>query len=72
MVLHVFSHNYARIKIDSYDSSPLEKILKLHNAIILIKLVSNKYQNRYYYCNIFLEKCSYQLPKNNNNKQVFV
>ena len=34
-----FSRNYARIKIDSYDSLPLEKTLTFHNVIILIKLV---------------------------------
>ena len=28
---YVISHNYARIKIDSYDSLPLEKILALRN-----------------------------------------
>ena len=39
--------------------------------MILIKSVWSKDQNHYYY-DIFLEKCSYQLPKNNYNKQVFV
>ena len=57
-----FSYNYAKIKIDSYDSLPLEKTSTLHNVIILIKLVFNKYQTHYYY-NIFLEKCSNQLAK---------
>ena len=36
-----FSYNYAKIKIDSYDSLPLEKTSTLHNVIILIKLVFN-------------------------------
>ena len=58
-ITYVFSHNYARIKIDSYDVLPQEKTLTLH-AIILIKSVLNKSKNRYY-CNIFLEKCLYQL-----------
>ena len=57
-----FSYNYAKIKIDSHDSLPLEKTSTLHNVIILIKLVFNKYQTHYYY-NIFLEKCSNQLAK---------
>ena len=35
---------YARIKFDSYDSLPLERPLTLHNVIILIKLVFNKYK----------------------------
>ena len=51
----IILHNFARIKIDSYGSLPIEKTLTLHNIIILIKLVLNKDQNHYYY-NIFLEK----------------
>ena len=30
-------HSYARIKVDSYDSLPLEKTLTFHNVILLIK-----------------------------------
>ena len=41
----VFFQNYAKIKIDSYDPLPQEKILSLHNAVILIKSVFNKNQN---------------------------
>ena len=33
--------------------------------MIFINSVFNKDENKYYY-NIFLEKCSYQLPKNND------
>ena len=66
-ITYVFSHNYARIKIDSNDFSPLEKTLDLHNVIILIKSILNTNQNRYYY-NIFLQNCLYQLPENNDNK----
>ena len=44
-----FSHNYAKIKINSYDSFPLEKTLTLHNVIILINSVLNKDKNHYYY-----------------------
>ena len=45
----------------------LKKTLAFYNGIIHIKLVWNKDQN--YYCyNILLEKCLYQLPKNNINK----
>ena len=66
-IAYVISHNYIKIKIYSYDSLLLEKTLTLHNVIILVKSVSNKNQNHYYY-NIFLEKCWYQLPKNNDNK----
>ena len=52
----------AEIKIDSYDSLPLEKPLTLHNVIIQIKSFLNKDQN-YYYSNTSLEQCSYQLAK---------
>ena len=50
-MINVLAHNYARIKIDSYGSLPLEKILTLHNVIK---------QNHYNY-NVFLEIYSYQL-----------
>ena len=43
-----------------------KKTLILHNVIILIKSVFNKDKN--YYCNIFLETCMDQFPKNNDNK----
>ena len=60
-ITDIFSHYYVKIKVDSYDSLPIEKILTLH-VIILIKSVLNNDQNHYYY-NIFLEKCTYQLAK---------
>ena len=40
-ITYAFSHNYARIKIDSYDSLPLEKILNFQ-VTILIKSSFNK------------------------------
>ena len=68
MVLHMlFSHSYGKIKKDLFDSLPLEKASTFQNVIIHIKLVWNKDQNHYCY-NMFLEKCSYQLSKNNDNK----
>ena len=33
---YVISHNYAKIKVDSYKSLPLEKIITFHNVIILL------------------------------------
>ena len=36
-IMQVFSHYYAKIKIDSDDNLPLEKTLILDNMIILIK-----------------------------------
>ena len=53
------NHNFRNIRIDSYNSLPIEKILTFHNVIILIKSVVNKNKNEYYY-NIFLEKGLYK------------
>ena len=50
-------HNFAKIKIDSYNSVPIEKIMTFHNAIILIKSVVNENKNHYHY-NIILENSS--------------
>ena len=61
-ITYTFSRYFAKKKVGSYNSLPAEKGLTLHNVIILIKSVLNKDQN-YYYCKIFLEKCSYQLAK---------
>ena len=36
-ITYVFFHNYARIKVDSYDSLPLEITLTFHNVITRIK-----------------------------------
>ena len=59
-ITYIIFHNYARIKIDSYDTLSVEETLTLHNVIIHVKSVFNKYQNLYYY-NIFFKKCSYKL-----------
>ena len=61
-ITYIFSHCFAKIKVDSYDSLPIEKVLTLHNVIILIKSALNKYKNHYYY-KIFLERCSTQSAK---------
>ena len=61
------NHNFTRIRIDSYNSLPIEKILTFHNVIILIKSVVSKNKNSYYY-NIFLEKGSFE---NKSNTQYF-
>ena len=61
-ITYVIFYNYARIKIYSFDSLPLEKTLTLYNVIILTKSVFNKNQNDYYY-NISLEKFLYKLAK---------
>ena len=55
-ITNIFFPYFVKIKVDSYDSLPIEKIFTLHNVIILIKSVLNKDKNRYYY-KIFLQKC---------------
>ena len=51
------NQNFGKIRSDSYNSLPVEKILTFHNLIILIKsvFIKNKNQNNYI---IFLEKGS--------------
>ena len=51
--------NFARIRVDSYNSLHIEKTLTFHNVVTLIKSVVNKNENNYYY-NIFLEKILYE------------
>ena len=49
------NHNFKKIRIYSYNSLPIVKILAFHNVIIHIKPVVNRNKNKYY-CKIFLEK----------------
>ena len=49
------NHNFGKIRINSHNSLPIEKILIFHNVILLIKSAVNKDKNEYYF-NIFLEK----------------
>ena len=61
------NHNFASIRINSYNSFPIEKILAFLNVIILIKSVVSKNKNNYY-DNILLEKGSY---KDKTNTEYF-
>ena len=61
-ITYIIYHDNVKIKVDSYDSLPLEKALTLHNILIQIKSVLNKNQNHYCY-NMILEKGLYQLAK---------
>ena len=61
------NHNFGKIRIDSYNSLPIEKILTFHNVIILIKSVVNKNKNNYS-DNTFLEK---GLHKDKSDTQYF-
>ena len=55
------NRNFVRIRIDSFNSLPIEKALTFHNVIVLIKSVANESKNNYYY-NMFSEKGSYKEP----------
>ena len=60
------NHNFGNIKIDSYNSLTIEKILSFY-VIILIKSVVNGNKNEYYH-NVFLENGSY---KDKSNTEYF-
>ena len=60
-ITYIILHNYAKIKVNSYNSLPLEKTMPFHDVLILIKSDFDKDKVNYYY-NIFLEKASYELP----------
>ena len=57
------NYNLAIIRLDSYSSLPIEKILTFHNVIILIKSVVNKNKSEHYY-SMFLEKGSFKDKSN--------
>ena len=61
------NNNFAIIRINPYNSLPIEKILTFHDVIMLIKSVVNKHKNNYYY-NIFSEKGLY---KDKSNTEYF-
>ena len=50
------NHNFGKIKIDSNDSLPIEKIFTFHSVIIFIKSVANKNENEYYYYTLYKVK----------------
>ena len=51
------NYNFENIKIDSYNSLLIKKVLAFHNVIILIKSFVDKNKKKYYH-NILLEKGS--------------
>ena len=61
-ITYVFPYYYAKVKVDSFDSLPREKVLTLQNDIIYIKPVLNKGHNRYNYNTLF-GKSVYQLAR---------
>ena len=54
-IVYVISYNYAKIKVDSYNSKTMT-----FYVTTLIKSARNKDKHNYY-CNIFLEKDSHEL-----------
>ena len=46
-IKYSISYNFPRIRNDSYNSLPIEKILTFHNVIILIKSIINENKNHY-------------------------
>ena len=47
-----------KIKFNSDDNLPLNKILKLHNLTIVVRSV---FQENRYYLQVFLDECLYEL-----------
>ena len=52
-ITYISSRFFANIKVNSYDSLPIEKRLTLHNVIIHIKSVLSKDKKHYYYKTFF-------------------
>ena len=65
------SYNLAIIRLDSYNSFPIEKILSFHNVIILVKSIVNKNKSEHYY-SMFLEKGSFKDKSNTRYFQINV
>ena len=53
-----YEKDYMKIKFNSDDDLPLNKILKLHMLIIIVKSV---FEDGKYYPQIFLNKCLYEV-----------
>ena len=66
-ITDIINHNFAKIRIESYNSLAIEKILSFHDVMILINSVVNKNKNEYYH-NIFFGKSSY---KDKSNTEYF-
>ena len=56
-ITYLISHNFAKIKVGSYDSLPVERAMTFHNVLRFIKSLFNDDKNNCYY-NTFLEKNS--------------
>ena len=56
-ILDVYSHKYAKVRINFGVDLPLEKTITMHNVTILIESVFNENHNHYYY-KLFVENFS--------------
>ena len=54
-----YEKDYMKIKFDSDDNLPVNKILKLHNLTIIVRSVFEEYGK--YYLQVFLDECLYEL-----------
>ena len=48
-----------KIKFNSDDNSPLNKVLKIHNLTIIVRSVFQ--EDNKYYPQVFLDECLYEL-----------
>ena len=62
-ITNSINHSFKRVRTDSHNSLPTEKILTFHSIIILIKSVVNKKKNHRYYIGFF-KKDSYKDKSN--------
>ena len=63
-----YEKELTRIKFDSDDKLPLDKIFKLYNLIIVVRSVFQ--EDNKYYLQIVLDKCLYELLKCSNMKEL--
>ena len=66
-ITYIISHNYATVQVDSYNFFPLEKTMTLCNIIILITQFGIKIKIT---ITIFLEKASYEFPRNKFSNKI--
>ena len=54
-----YDEKYMKIKFSSDDDLPLNKITKIHIAIMVVRAIC--YKNGKYYSQVFLDECLYEL-----------
>ena len=54
-----YGKDYMKIKFNSDDNLPLNKMLKLHNLTIIVRAVFE--EDGKYYPQVFLDECLYEL-----------